>query len=98
MIGISQIRLTKCEASRLLMADVKAIVTQELGKVASATKFRILDYDEQLSIMIGRPISLQTVNKLIHNLQVKRVKIKSFSWEEYKDGPIRRGKMDIYIS
>lgn len=98
MIGISQIRLTKREDSKLMLKDVKDVIGQELKKVASATRFRILEYNEELSIGLSRPISLQTVNKLIHNLQLQRIKIKSFSWEEYKEGPIRRGKMYIIIS
>jgi len=98
MIGISQIRLVKHETSSILLADVKKVISQELKKVAPATKFRILEHDEQLSIGPSRPISLQTINKLIHNLQEKRIKIKKFSWEEYGEGPIRRGKMYIIIS
>lgn len=97
MIGITQIRLTKNETSELLLSNVEIIVTKELKSIASAIKFKILAHDEKLSIGLSRPISLQTVNKLINNLQENKITIKSFSWEEIEEGAVRRGRMNIII-
>ena len=98
MIGISQIRLNKQENSKLSLDKVQDTVKGKLEQVASATKYCIWREADKVKIMFKKPISLQTAHKIMHNLQEKKVKIKKFSWEEYTEGPVRRGAMDIMVS
>ena len=99
MIGISQIRLRRENNEQLQsFAKEKKIVKKRIEELASATKFEIWEDGEKLCVMLLRPISLQTVDKIMHTLQENRISIRSFSWEVYKEGPIRRGKMEIIVS
>lgn len=98
MLRVDKIYVKKEEGSRLNFSRVQEIAEKKLQQAASSTKFRATQDGVKLEIIIGKPISLQTANKIFKIFSEERIKIKKVVWETEQIGVFETGKLEVTVS
>lgn len=101
MIAIDTIRVTKDVSSKKDLSEVKLILEKKL-KTHKLSIISVGWYDkekEEVKLLLNKPIPLYRMCKIIYDLDsMEHIFAKEFTWRSNKEGPRRRGTMDIIIS
>ncbi len=101
MIVIDVIRVTKCENSKMDLSKVKEVLEKRLkAPKLSITSVGWYDKEkEEVKLVLSKPLPLYRMCRIISDLNsVEHIPTQKFIWEANKEGPIRRGAMDITVS
>ena len=81
--------------SKVSFQKIQRILENKLKEVASATKYAIVPDELQIEVLLGKSISLPTVNKILNAFSVEKIKVVSFNWKVKERG---RGYFEIVVS
>lgn len=98
MLRVDKIYVSKEQGSRLNFSMLQEIAEKKLQQAASSTKFRATQDAVRLEIIIGKPISLQTANKIFKIFSEEGIKIKKIVWETEQIGVFEIGKLEVTVS
>lgn len=99
MLRINEICVKKEEKSRVAFSNVQESIEHVMQKNASAINYKIVEEEHQLKVMLDKPISLQTANKILLSFDNKRMKLMKVSLERKMIGEVfAKGHMEIIVS
>lgn len=98
MLRIHEICVKKEEESRVTFSTVQQSIEYVMQKNASAIKYRAVEEDNQLKVFLERPISFQTLNKILLVFDDKRMRIMKVTLERKNLGAFIRGHLEIIVS
>ena len=105
MLRIDKIFVKIDQNSKLSLLKVRKILEEKLKEVASATNFKVEQrvekisehYEVKLELILEKPISLQSANKILNAFTKERIIIKQVTWQRKEYGAFRRGHLDILV-
>jgi len=98
MLRIDRIHVKKSSESLFNLQQLQTIVEKKLKEAASATKLRSTQKGKQLEVILGKPVSLQTVNQIFRIFTDEGIKIRHFSWNPMKVGIFELGILEVTVS
>ena len=98
MLRIDEIQVKKTENSKLNLEAVQKILEGCLRNVASATERAVIQNGQTITVVLQRPISLQTVNKILSFFSKKDIKIVQLNWNGKDTETASRGYLEVSIS
>lgn len=98
MLRTDQICVMKEKTSLISFATIQLCVEEALHKNASAIKYRIAEEENCLNVILERPISFQTVNKILLAFDKKRMKLLKVTLNREEIGPFIRGHLEVIVS
>lgn len=99
MLRIHEICVKKEEKSGITFSTIQQSIEHVMQKNASAIKYKIVEEESQLRVILDGPISLQTVNKILLVFDDKRMKLMKMTLERKMIGEVfARGHLEIVVS
>ena len=99
MLRVHEICVKKDKESRVIFSQIQGCVEDVMKKNASSIKYRIEEKDEELHIILGTPISIQTANKFVIAFDQKRMRLIKFCVERKKiTDAFQIGYLEIIVS
>lgn len=98
MVRTDKIFVKLADVPRTNLNKVREILEDKLKQVASSTDFRIEQTPMQIEVILGNPISLPTVNKILNEFRRKRLIIYDLHWTRRANGPFIMGYLEIVVS
>jgi len=81
-----------------IMPKVTSVLDGKLKEVASATNFKLEKNETQIEVILEKPISLQTANKIINAFRNERLIIHEVNWKRKQYGAVILGYLEIIVS
>ena len=79
------------------MPKVISTLEGKLKEVASATNFKLEKTETQIEVILEKPISLQTANKIINAFRKERMIIYEVNWKRKQYGALILGYLEIIV-
>lgn len=98
MLRTDQILVTKEKSSHVSLKTIQLCIEEVLQKNASAIKYRIVEEEKGIKVILERPISFQTVNKILLAFDEKRMKLLKVTLNREEIGPFIRGHLEVIVS
>jgi len=98
MLRIHEICVKKEEKSRITFSNIQQSIEYVMQKNASAIRYRIVEEENQIKVFLERPISFQTLNKILLVFDDKRMRIIKVTLERKELGVFIRGHLEIVVS
>lgn len=98
MLRIDKIFVRLADYPKTSLCKVRNTLETKLKDVASATNYRVEQNEMQIEVILEKPISLQTANKIINAFRKERMIIYDVHWKRATIGAFIRGYLEIVVA